>query len=52
MRVTKRYLEFPDGTHLRLPARQGKRASPATIRRVRRHRQAASERAPQPGGKL
>jgi hypothetical protein len=51
VRVTKRFLEFPDGTHLRLPARQAKRVSVAAIRRVRRHRQAASDRAPQPGGK-
>jgi len=37
VQVYSRYLEFPDGTFIRLPARPGKRPSPA--RRSRRSRQ-------------
>jgi hypothetical protein len=39
VQVFSRYLEFPDGTLLRLPARPGKRKSaPAAARRSRRPR--------------
>jgi hypothetical protein len=38
VQVYNRYLEFPDGTFLRLPAQPGKRPSPPA-RRSRRSRQ-------------
>lgn len=40
VQVFKRFLEFPDGTHVRLPARQAKCKSVADTRRHRRARQA------------
>ena len=43
VQVFKRYLEFPDGTHLRLPVRIGKRESVAATRRHRRTREAAAK---------
>ena len=44
--VIRRYVEFPDGTHLRLPARPGKtKESPLP----RRARHPASDRAQRPG---
>jgi hypothetical protein len=42
VQVFKRFLEFPDGTHVRLPARQAKRTLVAEKRRDRRARQAES----------
>jgi hypothetical protein len=47
VQVFKRFLEFPDGTHVRLPARPAKRKSVADTRRHRRARQAANEPGPQ-----
>jgi hypothetical protein len=35
MQVFSRYLEFPDGTCIRLPKRPGKRKSPPAARRSR-----------------
>jgi hypothetical protein len=42
VQVFKRYLEFPDGTHVRLPARPGKRKNLAA-HRVRSTRHGATE---------
>jgi hypothetical protein len=47
VQVFKRFLEFPDGTHVRLPARNAKRKSVADTRRNRRARQ-VSEPSPRP----
>ncbi|HEY0223677.1 MAG TPA: hypothetical protein VGC38_04105 [Pseudolabrys sp.] len=47
VQVFKRSLEFPDGTHVRLPARAEKRKAVADTRRHRRARQAATESGPQ-----
>ena len=51
VQVFKRYIEFPDGTHLRLPKRPDKRRSVnATGRRSRRSRAAASAPTSRQGG--
>jgi|GEM_PF-359857 len=51
MQVFKRYIEFPDGTFFRLPARPDKRRPAQVARRLRRARPAATEPGPQPGGR-
>jgi hypothetical protein len=43
--VFKRFLEFPDGTHMRLPVRPGPRKSAAAARRPRAR---AGEAGPRP----
>jgi hypothetical protein len=46
--VIKRYLEFPDGTHVRLPARPDQRKSRLVASRARSSRPSASEPAQRP----
>jgi hypothetical protein len=51
VQVFKRYIEFPDGTFLRLPTRLNKsRPAPAT-RPARRSRSVAAKPGPQAGGR-
>jgi hypothetical protein len=42
VQIFKRFLEFPDGTHVRLPSRQAKRTAVAEKRRHRSAHQAAA----------
>jgi hypothetical protein len=41
--VFKRFLEFPDGRHVRLPSRPGKRSPLAAARASRKPRSSANE---------
>lgn len=50
MKVFRRYLKFPDGTYLRLPARPDKRRAAEMARRIRHSRHSASEPAQRPSG--
>lgn len=44
--VIRRYLEYPDGTHMRLPVRPDQRKPAPAARRARGARHAASEPVP------
>ena len=47
VQVFKRYIEFPDGTHVRLPARPDKRRTAAAASQNRRPRPVAAKPDPQ-----
>lgn len=51
VQVFKRYIEFPDGTHVRLPARPDKRRPAAAAGHTRRPRPVAAKQDPQAGGR-
>jgi hypothetical protein len=52
VQVFRRYIEFPDGTHVRLPARPDKRRVAAAAGQTRRPRRVAAKPDPHAGGRV